>query len=76
MTEISHTLEAVRKTAERVGLAEFARAADVPYTTVKSFSDRGWSHKNLEVLQKLADAASRLDAKDAASDAIKAGRAA
>lgn len=60
MTQIAETIEAVRKTAERVGLAELARVADVPYTTVKSFSDRGWSHKNFEVLQKLSLAVAKL----------------
>lgn len=60
MTQITETINAVREAAERVGLAEFARVADVPYTTVKSFADRGWSHKNFEVLQKLAEAARKL----------------
>lgn len=60
MTQITETISTIQEAAERVGLAEFARVADVPYTTVKSFADRGWSHKNFEVLQKLAAAAQKL----------------
>lgn len=65
MTGIAHAIETIRTAAERVGLADLAREAGVPYTTVKSFADRGWSHKNLEVIEKLAGAADRL--KDAAA---------
>lgn len=60
MSQVAETIIRVRSTAQRVGLAEFARAAGVPYTTVKSFADRGWTNKNLEVLTLLDEAAQRL----------------
>ncbi len=60
MSEIAQTISTIRETAERVGLPAFAREAGVPYTTVKSFADRDWSNKNLDVIEKLAAAAERL----------------
>lgn len=66
MTEIETALARVQAVAARKGgLAELAREADVPYTTVHSFSDRNWSHKNLEVIEKLVAAADRIAARDA-----------
>lgn len=66
MTQLTDTITRVRTAAEQVGLREFARIADVPYTTLKSFADRGWSNKNVLVLQKLADAASKVEPESAA----------
>jgi hypothetical protein len=60
MTKIAATLQEVRWAAEQVGIAELAREADVPYTTVKSCADRDWSNKNLDVLVKLEAAADRI----------------
>jgi hypothetical protein len=60
MSEIASTIELIRRAADAHGLAELAREADVPYTTVHSFAERQWSHKNLEVLEKLSAAAGRL----------------
>lgn len=67
MTEIEQALERVRVVADRKGgLAKLAQEAGVPYSTVHSFSQRNWSHKNLEVIEKLAAAAERIAAQDAA----------
>lgn len=68
MTEIEAALQRIRTVADRKGgLADLAREADVPYTTVHSFSERDWQHKNLEVVEKLVAAADRIAARDAAS---------
>lgn len=64
MTEITAAIERIRRVGDRKGgLADLAREADVPYTTVRSFSGRGWTHKNLAVIEKLAAAAERLEAR-------------
>ena len=60
MTQVNDIINNVRRAAETHGLAALAREADVPYTTVKSFSDRGWSNKNLQVIDALARASDRL----------------
>lgn len=62
MTCIDSTISAVAATAKRVGLGVLAAEAGVPYTTVKSFADRKWSHKSLSVIKALAEASERLDA--------------
>jgi hypothetical protein len=61
MSEISSAIESIRQAAGKAGLVELAREAGVPYTTVHSFSNRQWSHKNLDVLEKLAGAAQRIN---------------
>lgn len=61
MTEISTATDSIRQAAEAAGLPELAREAGVPYTTVRSFAERGWSHKNLETFEKLASAAKRIN---------------
>lgn len=65
MSQISDTIQTIRLAAGRVGLAKLALEAGVPLTTVRSFAGRSWRHKNLETLEKLAEAAQRL-AKQAA----------
>jgi nucleoside phosphorylase len=62
MTSIALTIKNIEKAADAHGIGALAREAGVPYTTVKSFSDRNWSHKNLDMLDKLANAAVRLSA--------------
>jgi precorrin-6B methylase 1 len=70
MSPISSTIQTVRQSAQKVGLGELAREAGVPYTTVKSFADRGWEHKNFEVLERLWCAAERLRERDSASAVV------
>ncbi|WP_374387173.1 hypothetical protein [Brevundimonas sp.] len=65
MDPIEAVIENVKTAAETHGLAALARAADLPYTTVKSFSDRDWSHKNLETIRALNSAAEKLSAEAA-----------
>ena len=70
MTEIGSAIERIRKVGDRKGgLADLAREADVPYTTVHSFSERGWTHKNLAVIEKLAAAAERIEARGSEDEA-------
>lgn len=67
MTQIASAIDRIRRVAgARGGMARLAQEAEVPYTTVHSFSQRNWSHKNLEVIEKLAAAAERIEAQDAA----------
>jgi hypothetical protein len=68
MTEIEAALERIRAVADRRGLAELARVAGVPYTTVHSFHERGWTNKNLKVVQKLVSAADEIAARADSDD--------
>lgn len=67
MDAIELAIEDVRKAAEANGLAALARESGVPYTTVKSFADRDWGHKNLDVVRQLAAASRRLLSRGTAS---------
>jgi hypothetical protein len=62
MTDLTAALQGVRSTANREGVAKLAAEAGVPYTTVRSLAERGWSNKHLSTLEKLVAAAARLDA--------------
>jgi precorrin-6B methylase 1 len=63
MTEIAAAVERIRNVGRRKGgLALLAQESGVPYTTVHSFAQRDWSHKNLEVIEKLVAAAERIEA--------------
>jgi lambda repressor-like predicted transcriptional regulator len=68
MSDIANAIACIRRAADRSSVAELAREAGVPYTTVHSFADRKWSHKNLEVIQKLEKAAERINARTAPKD--------
>lgn len=62
MLDLQASIETLRRIGDAPnGLAELSREAGVPYTTVKSFRDRGWSNKSLDVLSKLLPAALRLE---------------
>lgn len=61
MDPIQTAINDVKRAADARGLRALSDESGVPYTTVKSFSDRQWAHKNLEVLRKLAAAAARLN---------------
>jgi soluble P-type ATPase len=64
MTEISAALDRIREVADRKGgLVELALVAGVPYTTVHSFAKRGWTHKNIRVIEKLSAAADEISAR-------------
>jgi len=65
---IDETIKTIRDTAERVGLTALALEAGVPYTTLQTFAKRGWSHKSLTVLVKLASASDRLTPANDASE--------
>lgn len=68
MTEIEQALARIRAVANRKGgLAELSREAEVPYTTIHSFHQRDWQHKNLEVIEKLTAAADRIAQREQAA---------
>lgn len=77
MTDFTAALEAIRQIGDQKGgVSLLAKEADVPYTTVQSLKDRGWSNKNLEVLAKLAAAAEKIAAQQAAERAGQGASAA
>lgn len=57
---LADILRPVAATAERVGIAELAREAGVPASTVYSMAARGWTNKGLAVLARLNSASNRL----------------
>jgi len=67
MSQTASPLERIRQASELVNVAEFAREAEVPYTTVHAFKERDWTHKNLEIIDKLAAAADRIIARKSAA---------
>lgn len=62
MSDIATTIDRIRAAASQGGLVALAQEAGVPYSTVHSFAKRGWSNKNLDVLEKLSAAADRIAA--------------
>lgn len=60
MDAIDECKSNVRKAAETFGLPALSRESGVPYTTVKSYADRDWSHKGLDVFSALARASGRM----------------
>jgi len=62
MSEIATAIDRIRRvTQDRGSLVVLAEEAGVPYSTVHSFAKRGWSHKNIEVIEKLCAAAERIE---------------
>jgi lambda repressor-like predicted transcriptional regulator len=61
MTDFPGEIESIRQAVKAASLADLAREAGVPYTTVHSFAEREWTHKNLETFEKLASAARRIN---------------
>lgn len=65
MTHIARAIAEIDAAAEKTGLAEFAREADVPYTTAVDWKARGWRPKVVDTFDKFAVAAERLNAPEA-----------
>jgi hypothetical protein len=61
MDPIQTAIDDVKRAVDARGITALVDESGVSYTTIRSFRDRGWSHKNLEVLRKLAAAAQRLN---------------
>lgn len=62
MVDFSGSLERLKRIGDTKGGAKALSAeAGVPASTVYSFKKRGWSHKNLDVLAKLMEAAERIE---------------
>lgn len=57
MTDLTVAIERIEAAVQRVGLAEFARAAGVPYTTAIDWRAKGWRPKHIETFEKFASAA-------------------
>lgn len=70
-------LETIRRiAASEKGVVALARESGLPYTTLRSMAERDWTHKSVERLAKLSEAAQRLAANEAANDAQPQGAAA
>lgn len=57
MTHVELAIEAIAQAAKKLGLPEFARRADVPYTTVFDWSVKDFRPKALKTFDKLVEAA-------------------
>lgn len=57
MADLSPIIAQISAAADKHGLAEFARIADVPYTTALDWRARGWRPRGIETLEKFAAAA-------------------
>lgn len=57
MTDVARAIEAIEKAAEKVGLPELSRRANVPYTTVAEWRAKGYRPKIIETFEKLTSAA-------------------
>lgn len=57
MSDISDNVNLIKQAANQFGLPKLAERAGVAYTTLKSFANRGWTSKNLQVVQQLHVAA-------------------
>ena len=65
MSAIEQAMQRVREVAaRRGGMKALAREAGVPYTTVHTLAQRGWANQSLDALQRLMDAAERLQMQD------------
>jgi hypothetical protein len=58
----------IQRAVELTDLAHLAHVADVPYTTLRSFAQRGWKYKHGDMLSKLARAADEILAQQAARE--------
>lgn len=56
MENVTRTLERIEEAAEKVGLPELVRAADVPYSTAAEWRAKGWRPKSIQILEKLSQA--------------------
>jgi hypothetical protein len=65
MSDVARAIQNIEAVAEELGLAEFAREADVPYTTAADWKSRGWRPKWVVTLEKFAAAADRRRAPEA-----------
>lgn len=61
MQTVVERMARVGQMAERVGIRALALAAGLPYSTVRSYADRGWGQKYLPVCDALIAAAERLE---------------
>lgn len=59
MTDITRAIQQIEAVEREIGVAELAREADVPYTTVVGWKIHGWRPKWVATLEKLASAAER-----------------
>lgn len=57
MNDVSRIIAEIAAAAEDVGLPEFARRAEVPYTTLADWKAKGWRPKVVSTFGKLAQAA-------------------
>lgn len=72
MTDVSRAIQAISDAADKIGLPELARRADVPYTTVADWRAKGFRPKVVATFEKLSVAAGAVVAAADASDADRA----
>lgn len=61
MSTVANALEAIRRVVARLGAAEAARLSGIPYTTLHEAKSRGFTGRQVETFQKLADFAERYE---------------
>lgn len=57
MSALDATIANIRRSAEDVGLPEFARLSGVPYTTLAYWRSKGWRPRVIQTLAKAEAAA-------------------
>jgi hypothetical protein len=62
MSSIAQSIEAIRRVHSKLGTAELARRAGLPYTTVNDCQRRQFVGPSVETLLKLAEVAEQADA--------------
>ncbi len=59
MSNISRAIQLIEAAEKEIGVAELAREAELPYTTVVGWKAQQWRPKWVATLEKLAAAAER-----------------
>jgi hypothetical protein len=59
MTDITRAIQQIEAVEQKIGVAELAREAAIPYTTLVGWKAHGWRPKGVATLEKLAAAAER-----------------
>ena len=61
MSSVDAAIDTIRRVAGKLGLAEFSRLSDVPYTTLRECEQRDFRGRPIETLDKLVKAAERYE---------------
>lgn len=55
---VSDAIASIEAAADKIGLPELAKRADVPYTTLAEWRAKGWRPRTVESFERLLRAAS------------------